>query len=194
MIRKFSLMLLLFGSFQSLTAQSLMHSFGITTSIMQGKTSAYDQSNFSLRQMYFSYFPRYNFVENDNSSISIGAPVGIGFGGARNTYAGDIGLAFAYDLPLVIDYNIGCKSTYENDQTFGGYLGAGFGYNYVSISGSSHSDFKGSSYGPIFRAGVRIGSVQESWAGHGITIGLFYKKDLQENPFNSFGVNVYYDL
>ncbi|MBL7736904.1 MAG: hypothetical protein JNL51_15710 [Chitinophagaceae bacterium] len=196
MIKRMIGAILLCVCFQSLTAQNLMHSFGATIAITTGKISnGYSRSNFSLSQNYLSYFPRYNFVENENSSISIGAPIGLGVGIAQNSYMGeDIGFAFAYDLPLVIDYNIGCKSTYDNEQTFGGYLGAGFGYNYVSISGSQYSDFKGSSYGPIFRGGVRIGSNKESWAGHSITIGVFYKKDLQKNPFNSFGFNVYYDL
>ena len=176
-------------------AQQLMHSFGATISIMSGKVNnEYGSGNMILSQTCFSYFPRYNFIENENSSISIGAPVAIGLGISRTNGDEDLGLAFAYDLPLVIDYNIGCKSTYENEGTFGGYFGVGFGYNSVSISKSKYSDFKGSSIGPIFRGGVRIGSNSESWSGHGITIGLFYKKGLEKNPFNNYGFNVYYDL
>lgn len=195
MLKKIVFALSLSVCFHSLIAQNLMHSFGATIAIMKGKTTdSYSNTDFTMSQTYFSYFPRYNFVENENSSISIGAPVGLGFGLSRNTYGDDAGIAFAFDLPLVVDYNIGCKSTYDNEQTFGGYIGAGFGYNYVSVSSSSYSNFKGSSYGPLIRGGVRIGSNRESWAGHAITIGMFYKKDLQENPFNSFGFNVYYDL
>ncbi len=195
MVKKILFSICLSACFQPIMAQSLMHSFGATMTLLTGQQAdSYSSSRLTMTQTYLSYFPRYNFVEGGNSSISIGAPVGLGVGLATNTYGGDIGVAFSYDLPLVIDYNIGFKSSYENDGTFGGYLAAGFAYNYVSVSASKYSDFKTTTYGPIFRGGVRIGSVQESWGGHGITIGVFYKKDLQENPFDSFGMNVYYDL
>lgn len=195
MTKKLLCAISLSACFQSLAAQSLMHSFGATVTITTDKVSSdYGSSKFSLSQTYLSYFPRYNFIENENSSISIGAPIGVGAGVARYSAVSDAGFFFAYDLPLVVDYNIGCKSSRDNEQTFGGYLGVGFGYSHMSISGSSYADFKGSSYGPIFRGGVRIGSTSALWDGHGITIGLFYKKGLEKDPFNSFGFNLYFDL
>lgn len=175
--------------------QKLMHSFGATISALYGDiTTPYSSSSFSLAQTNLTYFPRYNFVENENSSISIGVPVGIGIGIASNTEGDDAGLYFAYDLPAVIDYNIGCKSTSENEKTFGGYFGVGFGYYKLSISGSEYSDFKGASYGPLFRGGVRLGSSKESWNGHAITIGLFYKKGMEKDKLTTIGFNVLYDL
>ncbi len=159
-------------------SQKLMHSFGANISILDGKITTsdpYSSSSFTLAQTNLSYFPRYNFVENENSSISIGLPLGVGIGIASNTYGNNAGVAFAYDLPVVFDYNIGCKSTSENEETFGGYFGVGFGYYKVSISHSQYSNFNGSSYGPIFRGGVRIGSSNENWGGHGLTVGLFFK-------------------
>lgn len=179
----------------NLRAQSIMQSFGATISGLSGKINTqYSSSGFSMTQTNLTYFPRYNFIENDNSSVSIGAPVGIGIGLATNTFGSDVGVAFAYDLPLVLDYNIGCKSTMENENTFGGYFGVGFGYYKVNISGSSYSDFKGTSYGPMLRGGVRIGSDKESWSGHGITIGIFYKEGLEADKLKTFGFNVLYDL
>lgn len=179
-----------------ISAQSLMHSFGATISVLQGTihdaNGGYE--SFGLEQTNLTYFPRYNFVENENSSISIGAPIGIGIGLVSNTYGNDAGVLFSYDLPVVIDYNIGCKSTRENDRTFGGYFGAGFGYNKVSISGSSYSDFNGSSYGPLFRAGVRFGSANESWHGHAVTVGVFYKMGLEKDRLHTIGFNVLVDL
>ena len=92
-----------------------MHGFGATISALYGTiTTPYSSSSFSLAQTNLTYFPRYNFVETNNSSISIGLPVGIGIGIASNAIGDDAGVAFAYDLPAVLDYNIGCKSTSQN--------------------------------------------------------------------------------
>lgn len=196
MIKKLFLFLFVVLVFQIKSpAQQLMHSFGATFSVLYGKVNTPSSSySYSLAQTNFTYFPRYNFIENENSSISIGAPVGAGIGIAQNTYGNDVGLLFAYDLPIVLDYNFGCKSTYENDNTFGGYLGVGFGYYRVNISKSEYSDYNGSTYGPIFRGGVRIGSSNESWNGHGITLGMFYKKGLEKDKLSTIGFNVLYDL
>ncbi|HEY5407847.1 MAG TPA: hypothetical protein VIJ92_12200, partial [Ginsengibacter sp.] len=140
------------------------------------------------------WFPRYNFIEGENSSVSIGAPVGVGIGLVTNTIGGDAGILFSYDLPVVIDYNIGCKSTVDNDRTFGGYFGAGFGYNKVTISGSSYSDFNGASYGPLIRAGFRFGSANESWNGHALTAGVYYKMGLENDQLHTIGFNVLMDF
>ena len=186
---------ILFLSFcvhQSSFSQEFMHSLGGTISILFGTLkSPGETSSFSMAQTNFTYFPRYNFIENENSSISIGAPVGVGIGLARNTDGNDAGIAFAYDLPVVIDYNLGFKSTSENEGSFGGYLGAGFGYYHVSVSGSSYSNFNGATYGPMIRGGVRIGSSKEEGA---LTIGLFYKKGMEESKLNTLGFNILYDF
>jgi len=89
---------------------------------------------------------------------------------------------------------MGCKSTSDNDNNFGGYVGLGFGYYKVSISQSSYSNFSGASYGPIVRGGIRFGSANESWNGHGVTVGVFYKKGLEKDKLNTFGFNVLLDL
>lgn len=183
----FMLSCLLSAGCFSLNAQSLMHGIGATISVLSG-------SGITLEQTNLCYFPRYNFVEHDNSSISVGMPLGAGIGVSSNTYGNDAGLAFSFDIPAVIDYNIGCKSTPDNDRNFGGYFGAGFGYYKVFITKSSFSDFTGSSYGPMARAGVRFSSSNESWKGHGITVGMFYKKGLEKLKFSTVGFNVLIDL
>src|SRR5579863_465628 len=183
-------------SIASGSAQQLMHSFGLTISVLQGtlQEGAGNSESFAVEQNNFTWFPRFNFVENENSSISVGAPIGVGIGIASNTFGNDAGVLFSYDLPLVIDYNIGCKSTMENDRNFGGYFGVGFGYNKVTIAESSYSDYNGSSYGPLFRAGFRFGSSNESWGGHGITAGVYYKIGIDKDKLHTIGFNVLYDL
>lgn len=176
-------------------AQKLMHGYGATISILTGKLKTrYSSSSYTLQQTNLTYFPRYNFVESENTSVSIGTPVGIGIGIASNTSGSDVGVAFAYDLPVVIDYNIGCKSTMDNEKYFGGYFGLGFGYYKVTISQSQYSDYKGATYGPLVRGGVRIGSSNESWKGHAVTIGVFYKKGIEKDKLTTIGFNVLLDL
>jgi hypothetical protein len=167
-----------------------MHSVGATISALFGKD---DFSNsFSLMQTNFCYFPRYNFSQSENTSFSIGAPVGIGVGLVSNTFGGDAGVSFAYDLPVVVDYNFGCKATKNVQKNFGGYIGAGFGYYHVRISQSAFSDFSGSTYGPMVRAGIRFSN--ERWNDKAVTVGVFYKKGLEDAKLQTFGFNVLADF
>lgn len=178
---------------QLAVSQSFMHSVGATISILSGRTDDINHNPISLMQTNLSYFPRYNFVEYDNASVSVGMPLGLGIGIAQNMYS-DYGIAFAYDIPAVLDYNIGYKSTPDNDSRVGGYLGAGFGYYGITISKSTYSDYSGRSYGPMARAGFRFSTPKDRENGHGITIGLFYKKGLEKEKFNTYGCHVYLDL
>ncbi|MFT3945958.1 MAG: hypothetical protein QM763_03200 [Agriterribacter sp.] len=178
---------------QVVKSQSFMHSAGATISILDGKSTDGNNNAVSLFQTSASYFPRYNFVEYDNTSVSVGMPLGVGIGIANSIY-NDYGLAFAYDIPLVLDYNFGYKSTMENDSRVGGYLGAGFGYYGITVSKSSYSDFSARSYGPMVRAGFRFTTPRDRENGHGVTVGLFYKKGLEKEKFNTYGCNVYFDF
>lgn len=171
----------------------LYHSFGANISILSWNESQSSSNRSTLMQTSFTYFPRLNILERDNSSVSVGVPLSLGIGIASEAY-GDAGVVFAFDIPVVLDYNFGLRSNMDNENNFGGYLGAGFGYNRVSISESSYSDFNGSSYGPLFRGGVRIGSSNENWGGHGITVGVYYKIGLEKSKMTGFGFNVLYDL
>lgn len=171
-----------------------MQSLGITISALSGTIkNQYGSADFGIEQIDFTYFPRYNFIENENSSVSIGLPLSAGVGIVRES-ANPGEVAFSYDLPAALDYNIGFKSTTNNDHTFGIYFGAGFGFNQVTITKTSNLGYNGISYGPLFRAGVRIGSQNESWQGNGLTIGIFYKKGMEKEKMDSFGFNVLVDL
>jgi hypothetical protein len=139
-----------------------MHSVGATISALFGKD---DFSNsFSLMQTNFCYFPRYNFSQSENTSFSIGAPVGIGVGLVSNTFGGDAGVSFAYDLPVVVDYNFGCKATKNVQKNFGGYIGAGFGYYHVRISQSAFPIFQGAPmdlwFGLVYALVMSVGMIK----------------------------------
>ena len=195
MLKHISTCIALIFVYNRLPAQSFMHSIGATISIMDARIHDSWGSSYSISTMQtnFSYFPRYNFAESDNTSVSIGLPLGAGIGISDNGLS-DYGVAFAFDIPAVVDYNFGYKSTLENDSRVGGYLGAGFGYYRITVSKSSYSDFTGVSYGPMARAGFRFTTPRNRENGHGVTVGLFYKKGLEKEKFNTYGCNVYFDF
>ncbi len=177
--------LTLFFSTVSGKAQGFMHSAGVTLSTLLKKGE-------SMMQMNLSYFPRYNFIESERSSVSFGLPVGAGIGIASNTLGSDYGVAFAYDLASALDYNFGYKSTIDNDSRMGGYIGTGFGYYRVNISKSSYSNTTAATYGPMIRGGLRFGS--EAWNGLGLTVGVFYKKGIEAAKLNTVGFHVLADF
>lgn len=174
---------------QVILAQRVMHSIGASSALLFGRITNFE-STFILSQNNINYFPRFNFIQHKNSSVSIGFPVGIGIG--ITSSFDDQGMYFGYDLPVVLDYNTGFKSSVKTGKTMGSYFGIGFGYSHVSISQSLYSNFRGESYGPLLRAGIRFGLPE--WNGQGFTIGAFYKKGLEKGRLNTIGVNVFYDL
>jgi hypothetical protein len=106
-----------------------------------------ETKNASVIYPMLTYSPRYDFVQMKNSTVSVSAPVSLGGGLARNYATDDMGFAFTFDLPLVVDYNFGQGSHPENDSRMGGYFGGGFSYQYFSISESINSDIKNKTYG-----------------------------------------------
>jgi hypothetical protein len=171
-------------------SQNLMHGLGANISIIYGNVSTrYSSSSFLMQVTHFSYFPRYTLTEAENSSLSVGSPMGVGINLITET-TGDAGVAWGFDLPLVLDYNIGCMSTPENENSFGGYFGAGFGYMYCSYKLSADEGTI-KTYGPMGRAGIRFASGEGKWH---TTVGMYYKMSLEKQKFNTVGFNVYMDL
>jgi hypothetical protein len=131
---------------------------------------------------HFSYTPRFILSGGDNSSLTVGFPMGAGIGFL--TSAGNAtGIAWGADAPVAFDYNMGNMSTPENEKKFGWYIGGGFGYMYTGyrVDGETESI---NTYGPIGRLGIRFGS---NWR---TTVGLFYKHGLDADKFKTFGFNI----
>ena len=174
-------------------AQSFMHSAGATVSVMTSNyETSYYSEKFIVTKSELTYFPRLNFIEGENSSVSVGVPLSAGLSVARNTFDNEAGLSYSLDFPLVLDYNLGAKSTPDNEGSFGGYLGGGFGYSLTSIKfgdGTTNAN----SYGPLFRGGVRFGFNRQD-LDMGMTIGLFYKIGLEDEKFKTFGFNILVDF
>ena len=125
-----------------------------------------------------TYFPRLNVKESEHTSLSIGIPFGLGIGKTRTSAGGpDGGFHFGADIPVVVDFNMGYKSSSENEYKSGGYLGLGFGYSFNTWDDGSKRktlsdpyNKNASSYGPIFRGGVRMHSGMKDHIGLGIFV------------------------
>lgn len=181
----------------TVSAQTLRHSFGENISVMFGTIheDQYYRQDLTLIQSNLSYFPRVTFLETEKTSLSIGVPLGIGFGmySQLDENYGDDGIYFSFDVPLVLDYNIGCNSSRENDDNFGGFFGVGFGYQKVSISQTEYANYDGGSYGPMVRGGIRFRG-SSRWRTRSITISSFYKIGLEKEKLNTVGLSAYFDL
>lgn len=133
-------------------------------------------------------------METDNSSLSIGFPVGAGVGLMTNSDFSDAGVSFAFDVPAVLDYNIGFNATPYTPGSFGGYFGVGFGYYKAIITGSNYSDFNGATYGPMVRGGIRIRNANRYGQESPMTFGIYYKKGLEKDHLNTIGLDILYDF
>jgi hypothetical protein len=142
----------------------------------------YEQYDFAMVVTHFSYTPRFTFSEGENSSLSIGFPLGIGIG-ILSSAGSASGIAWGADVPAALDYNMGNMSTPENNKGFGWYIGAGFGYMYSGFSdGGDVTNIN--TYGPLGRLGIRFGSDFHT------TVGVFVKVGLESDKYKTFGFNV----
>lgn len=174
-------------------AQTFLQGLGATVSVMTADIRTAGSSyTATVAFTNFTYFPRYTLTESENSSVSIGIPIGGGIGIADGSGGGDASLYYGFDFPLVIDFNKGRKSTYENEERFGWYFGAGFGYMLTSWT-DGYSSQKLNSYGPIARAGIRFGAGANN-PDKATTLGLYFKPGLEKHKFKTFGIAVLTEL
>ncbi len=159
-------------SSKSSTSQKIMFSYGTTISVLQDEG----------RLTYGTFFPRYNFSESDNSSLSVGIPLSLGVGGIDEG-----GAFFVADVPVTADFNFGCKSTPETESGFGGFIGAGFGYTYLAYT----EEFYGGpvkQIGPLVHAGIRFNISKNSSSA--LEIGFFYKRGINVDKLQSAGIRI----
>jgi hypothetical protein len=172
-------------------SQSFMHSGGVNLFVLHAKiNNPTEKYTFDMFLTHLSYFPRIILTKSEKSSVSLGSPLGAGIGIINNAGNGPSGVVGGVDLPLVVDYNIGCKSSPENDEDFGVYLGAGFGYMHTNWTDNVSNS--ASSYGPLVRAGLRVRFDPDQRSA--MTLGIFYKYGLEKLKFKTFGVNVMVDF
>lgn len=189
-----------------LEAQPFMHSGGITFSYrkanIQIPINAHPYKS-SIYSAMITYYPRVNMMETDNSSLSIGIPFGLGIGKSRTSEGGPDGkFSVGADFPVVVDYNMGYKSSDENRSKSGGYVGLGFGYAVSSwddgrkrktLANPAPKSNSGS-YGPVFRAGVRMHSNMKVHSDWGYSVGLSFKPGFEEPKYKTWALSFLCDF
>jgi len=188
-MKKIMLALALCLSMKTIVAQSFMHGAGF--SVLVGTSEG---GEVSVGEG-LTYSPRFNFIETEGLSLSVGIPLTLGisysteymsYGGYYNE-GGSVG--FIVNVPLMLNLNMGRGSSTENTSKFGYFIGAGYGYHHGDflvddLSGYLISESVNAT-GPAANAGFRIG------VGGGqknIEVRFSYMKGLNENRPNLFGV------
>lgn len=179
-------------------SQSFMHGAGIT---VVGSTSG---DGFSYGEG-LTYSPRFNFIEKENLSVSVGIPLSIAVSATASssydpyygTYYDNSSVGFVINAPLIVNLNMGRGSTRENRSKFGYFVGAGFGYHHgdfladkVDAGGYSYvGTVSENTFGPAANAGVRFGVGRQH---KNIEVKLSYMKgitgDLKPNVFGIAGL------
>lgn len=190
-------LLLLVGLATVAQAQRFTNSAGLTFEYIYGTVggAAPKSNNLILTPYYITYSPRFNMLETGSTSLSIGAPVGIYIGGYSGTVnysqfgfsstINDSGWLFGYELPVVLDFNLGKGAIRDNDSRLGAYIGTGYSYSRFNIFGSHYSNYHGTSIGPLIRGGVRL-RLGASAIG---SFGMFYKQGREHEQFKTIGFN-----
>lgn len=199
MMKKTSILIVLYLSLSSVvSAQNLFHSAGSTVSVMYAtlfRGSTLKQDRFSITHTHLNYFPRYNLPLSNNTSLSFGAPIGIGAAFINNEFMAINKTFLSYELPFAIDYNIGFKSSTDpGDDIIGFYLGAGYSMmNTMGLDSISDTKFVPNSSGFVARIGTRL-PFSYSTTHKGMTIGMHYKLGKGVEKFRTFGINVFVDF
>jgi hypothetical protein len=172
---------------------SLSVSFAFSQSFMHGAGFSIFVSSASGGETTptggITYSPRFNFIENDEMSVSVGVPITAGFSGSYNSrgYGESNSLSAMLNIPVMVNLNMGCGSTHESESRFGYFVGAGFGYHYGTLNYSDYyEDYSTSihSYGPAGNAGIRIGVGN---SGKNIEVKFSYMKGIDDSKANIFG-------
>ncbi len=179
-----SLVILLFAS--TSFCQSFMHGAGLTV-IATSKSRTGSDLSYGEG---FTYSPRFNFLEKEAFSVSVGIPLSFGLststGSSFDTYGNtttSVGLVL--NIPVIVSLNMGRGSTKDNRKKFGYFVGAGFGYHhgdfltdYYDPNTNTYTDsYSSNTFGPAANAGVRIGVGRKH---KNIEIKLSYMKGIND--------------
>lgn len=160
------IVLLVFCLFSThiVVSQSFMQTFGIN-----GFMDRY-QSKTTISSG-LAYTVRYNFMEKEKMSISVGLPMSLGGVAKDGEYGGYYydasylkNFRFMIDIPLVVNFNFAGLSTPDNKQLFGGFVGGGIGYHFGPVTKEkidsygylNYDETTQSAAGPVLNGGFRL--------------------------------------
>jgi len=172
-------------------SQSFMHGAGVT--VMVGSSKGGDVSYAEG----LTYSPRFNFIETEQLSVSVGIPLSVAVSASVSTsysssgyYDGGTSVGFVVNAPLIVNLNMGRGSTKDNEKKFGYFVGAGFGFHHGNFLVDDYyyggtTSTTTNAYGPAANAGVRIGVGS---AHRNIEIRLSYMKGINDDKANVYGL------
>lgn len=147
--------LLLFTSVIGISQDEISSNIGWNIEMMGTLQINHQPGNEVTLPFYgFGVYPRYNFFAPfDYISVSAGTPVNFGLELAGSSFGSY--WQYFFDTPLEFALNFGERANIASDYLFGGYIGAGFGYNYAVYSDSFDNKFVSSALGPVLSFGLR---------------------------------------
>lgn len=153
-----------------------------------------------------TYSPRFNFLENEDFSLSVGVPLTIGISGSYssnyNSYSGtttDNTLGLLLNAPVIVNFNFGAGSSKDNESRFGFYIGGGAGYHYGKYNVDS-TDSYGNGYtyqasingiGVAGNAGIRFAVGRGT---HNVDAKVMYMKAMDNSKANIFGIGALFNF
>ena len=187
-MKKIFLSIVLFCAISTSFSQSFMNGVGLS---FIGTSNSIGGSNDWGTGWGFTYSPRFNFLEKDKFSVSVGIPLSIGLSVSTSTTIdptyGDTydntSVGFLVNVPVIVSLNMGRGSTKSNRQKFGYFVGAGFGYHhgdfiadiYDPVTNTYTDSYSINTFGPAANAGVRFGVGRKS---KNIEVRLSYMKGI----------------
>ncbi len=199
-MKKYALLLVLSFPVTFAFSQSFSHGVGLSlfvTTEKNGNAAAGEG---------FTYSPRFNFIEQQDFSLSVGIPLTVGISGSYsanyNSYNGnsvDNSLGFMFNAPLILNFNMGAGSSKDNESRFGWYIGGGVGYHY-GVYNQDTTDIYGNGYtqsvhmnavGPVGNIGIRFAVGRGT---HNVEARLLYMKGMDVSKANIFGMGALFNF
>lgn len=153
----------------------------------------------------FTYNPRINFAETEATSFSIGIPLTLGY--IQNGYNSTGNLiqtstGFMVNAPVMLNFNFGGGASKKSKGHLGGFIGAGYGFHYVSSRDYYAYDVfynalviqsvGGSSRGPAANMGMRIAVGRKRTKN--IEIKLSYYRGMNQNKLDLYGIGTAFNF
>jgi hypothetical protein len=172
-MKKIILIIMLSFTLNSSFSQSFMNGVGVH---LMGNTNTIGGSNDIGFGVGVIYSPRFNFLEKEKFSLSVGLPLTLGFtvsaSNSEDQFSDyqNASIGVILNAPVMLNINMGRGSTKDNKEKFGYFAGAGFGYQYGIFVSDIYDplrneyveDYSTSVFGPAANAGVRFGIGRKS--------------------------------
>jgi hypothetical protein len=183
-------------------SQSFQHGVGV--GIYVDKIESIDaRANFA-----FTYNPRFNFVENESMSVSVGIPLSVGFSGSYeanyNSYGNNYEnntLGYMVNVPLMVNVNLGGGSSKLCKKHFGGFFGAGYAYyltnkeetyGYDENMNEVYKEVGGSTMGPTANIGMRFAVGRHH--SKSVEVKMSYFRGTTQYKIDLFGVGAAFNF